>query len=135
MKKIAILLIFMLCVSAVFSQEIVGNYSFKSSYIDIEIDFYEEEIDITTVMQMIVVHIVSTQASELLVVFDEMSNILYDEMDTLVGFVADQMDYELDWGYVTPYFAVKYVFSINEDEYFVINILPEDNFWFFETVY
>jgi len=135
MKKIAILLILIFCAAAVFSQEIVGNYYLETSDLEIDIDFYDDEIDMLTFMQIIVTRLVSSQAEELLMIYDELSHLLFEELDTRLGYITDWMDFELAWGYMTPYFAIKYVFDIYGIEYFIVQILPEDQFWFFESVY
>ena len=121
----------MICAAAVFSQEKVGTVSFTDPSINIVIDFYESNIEVDAVIEILQNYLISTGIQGLRTIDNKTSNTLYDEINRRSENITDWSNLELTWGTFSPYFAIKYTLSYKGSDYFIINILPEDSYWFF----
>ena len=132
MKRFFSVVILVICSAAAFTQEIVGNVTVNNRYVDIDIDvdFYDDTINLDSILEIIKAHIITTQSKGLITVDYDVSDNL---MDILMNLDVDNSDFSYNWGNMTQYYAIKYAFIYEGKEYFVIQILPEDNYWFFEV--
>jgi len=129
MKKIIVALILTLCTATVFSQEVVGNVKVSNPEIDVDIDFYDSNIGMAAVVELITVHLESSPSKSLITVDEEVANSL---MKVMFNQDFDESDLSLTWGSMTQYIAIKYAINVNGEDYFVIHIMPEDRYWFFK---
>ena len=131
MKRKFLLLVMMICAAAVFAQEIVGNVTANIPNVTMDVDFYNSNINFEVISKIILNHLTATQSEGLRAIDDEVSDEL---MVVLQNINLDEANLQLNWGSATEYFAIKIAFTHKGKEYFIINISPEDTYWFFENL-
>jgi hypothetical protein len=124
MKKKIALLILIMCAAAGFTQEIVGTVVLKGPNITIEYDFYDNNIVVEEITEIIKKCILSTNSKRLMSVSDEEIALLNEEIEKL----CEDVDYsglDLDWFLKSQFFAIKFNFNYHGKDYFVLGIMPE----------
>ena len=132
MKKTFLFLSLMICAVTAFSQEAVGKIIVKEPNIGIEIDFFDDYVSIDIIIELIKTCIITTQSKGLRTLDPELPDILIEEIDKRVSAI-DFSNLKMEWGYPTEYSTVSYSFSYKGKEYFVIGVMPEDGYWYFEN--
>jgi hypothetical protein len=122
----------MICAFAAFSQEAVGKIIVKEPNIGIEIDFYDDNVSIDIIIELIKTCIITTKSNRLRTVEPEIAGFLIEEIGKRVS-VIDFSKNKLEWGYSTEYSTISFSFSYKGKEYFVIGVMPEDRYWYFEN--
>jgi len=131
-QKAAFFLILIICAAAVFSQEAVGKMTVKRPDIEIDIDFYDNKLEISKLVEIITSRILSAELDSLKSVDDEIFDELIDEIEKRV-LAIDTSEFEVS-GYATEYFAIKSNLNYKEKDYFVISFVPDDSYWIFEEI-
>ena len=132
MKKTLFLLVLMICAATAFSQEAVGKIIIKDPNIGIEIDFFDDNVSIEIIIEIIKTCLVTTKSKGLRTLDPELSDELMEEIDKRLS-IVDFSDLKIEWGYSTDYFAISYSLGYQGKEYFVISVLPEERYWYFEN--
>jgi len=131
MKKILVVVILTLYPTIAFSQEIVGNIILNDPIIKVNLDFYDDPIDMEVVVKIMETHLISNPSGGLRTVDDDISDKL---MEVIENMVVDPSDFTLTWGYITEYCATKFLFKYQGTEYLIIHIEPEDIIFCFEIL-
>jgi hypothetical protein len=126
-KKAFFLSILIICAAVAFSQQVVGTIIINNPEIKVVIDFYDKNVAVDLIADIIKSHIISTGSKGLQSVSDEDTDIVWEELDRRY-FSIDWSNIENRWGSVTEYFVTKCIFSFHGREYFIINVIPEDFF-------
>jgi len=129
MKKMTIIILLMISAINLSANDIVGNMTYIEPGLEISIDFYNDPVGIDEVLEIITVQLISTQAQALWMTDEELSDYLYDLLGDIV---FDFSNISSTWGDVTINMAVTYTIHIYGRLFLVVNLLPEDRYWFFE---
>jgi hypothetical protein len=132
MKKIILFLLFLeICAVAVFSYEKVGKIIINQPEIKIEFDFYDTNVDMEIIVEIIKNCIISTKSKGLLSIDNEEAEILVEELNRLYS-IINWSKFEYENGLRTDYFVAQSNIKYKGKEYFIITIAPEDRTWYFE---
>jgi len=132
MKKLLMFFILIICAVSVYSQEEVGKLTLKEPDIEIETVFYDSNIPVDIVAEIIKMWLINTKSTRLSSVQPELQDMLYQEIGKLVSKI-DFSNITKYLGDSSEYFTITYNFFYQQKEYFVIAVLPENNYWFFEN--
>jgi len=132
MKKTVLFFILIICSVAAYSQEAVGKVNVKTQDMAIEIVFYDNEVSMDTVIE-VMKSILTVNTKGLRSVDSDDYGILVEELSKRLELV-DFSKINLEWGYMTDFSTLVFNFSYQKKEYFVIATSPDERYWFFENL-
>ena len=130
MKKLFLILFMLITAMAVYSQEIVGNITISKPDYNLEFNFYDSNIKLDTIFLILLEYFLSSQTSGMTAVDDDLNDELFE---AILNLDVDDDDFIFTWGVDSPYYTEIYTFKYNEKKYFALFIMPESNYWIFET--
>jgi len=133
MKKTILFLILIICSVGAYTQEAVGKINVKEPDIKIEMVFYDDNVTVETVLEIIKTRLLTAKSNRLKSVDYEVSDFLLEELYKRLEAI-DFSKVNLEWGYITDYSTINYNFKYQNNDYFIIAVMPEDRSWFFEDL-